>query len=110
MDFLKNLPEVPQLLKDLIEIRPGRVISMNLSRNETCQMMLMAVSTGEEVTAEQYPGDTFYYVLEGTMPIEMDGQRYNMQTGQILAVPCGKEHAIGGAGDFKILQIIMMKP
>ena len=110
MDFLKNLPAEPKALADLIDIRPGRVISMNLSRNETCQMMLMAVSTGEEVTAEQYPGDTLYYVLDGVMPMDIDGQHYSLKAGQVIAVPCGKEHAIGGAGDFKILQIIMMKP
>ena len=108
MDFLRNLPESPRALSDLIEIRPGRVVSMSLSRNESCQMMLMAVSKGEEVTAEEYPGDTFYYVLDGIMPIEMDGKRQEMKAGQIIAVPCGKAHAIGGAGDFKILQVIMM--
>ncbi len=108
MNHLKNLPEEPTALASLISIRPGRVISMSLSRNESCQMMLMAVSNGEEVTAEQYPGDTFYYVLEGTMPLFVDGVRKDMQTGEIAAVPEGKQHAIGGAGDFKILQVILM--
>lgn len=107
MDFLKNLPENPASLASLIEIRPGRVVSMSLSKREECQMMLMAVSNGEEVTAEQYPGDTLYYVLEGIMPLEMDGKRQDMKTGDVVAVPKGKAHAIGGAGDFKILQITL---
>ena len=109
MDYLKNLPETPKALAALIDIRPGRVVSMSLSKNESCQMMLMAVSNGEAVTAEQYPGDTLYYVLEGIMPIELDGEHHNMQTGEVIAVPRGKAHAIGGAGDFKILQLILMQ-
>ena len=107
MNYLKNLPEIPTTLNELISIRPGRVVSMSLSRSEHCQLMLMAVSTGEEVTEEQYPGDTLYYVLEGTMPIVIDGVRSEMNVGEVTAVSCGKEHAIGGAGDFKILQIIL---
>ena len=107
MNHLKNLPLEPAALASLITVRKGRVISMSLSRSESCQMMLMAVSNGEEVTAEQYPGDTFYYVLEGMMPILTDGVRQELRAGDIIAVPEGKEHAIGGAGDFKILQVIL---
>ena len=75
---------------------------MSLSKIGKCQMMLMAVSEGEEVTAEQYPGDTLYYVLEGVMPLHRDGKIYEMTKSQIAVVPQGVEHAIGGKGDFKI--------
>ena len=109
MDFFKHLPEDPHSLADLIEIRPGRVISMSLSQSETCQMMIMAVSQGEEVTSEEYPGDTLYYILEGIMPLHRDGVIYEMKPGEAAVVPRGVPHAIGGAGDFKILQIILTK-
>lgn len=109
MEFLKHLPEEPQDLKELIELEPGQVISMSLSRVENCQMMVMSVSQGEEVTQEEYPGDTLYYVLEGCMPLHRDGKTFLMQAGQVAAVPRGVAHAIGGAGDFKILQIILTK-
>ena len=107
MDYLKNLPESPKALAGLIDIRKGRVVSMSISRSEKCSMMLMAVSNGEEVTAEQYPGDTLYYVLEGIMPLSRDGQTFQMSAGEIIAVPRDVPHAIGGAGDFKVLQIIL---
>lgn len=107
MNYFKNLPENPQKLADLIEIKKGRIISMSLSRKENCRMMLMAVSEGEEVTAEQYPGDTLYYVLEGTMPLIRDGVTIDMTTGDIAVIPRDAPHAIGGAGEFKILQIIL---
>ena len=109
MEFMKHLPEDPAKLADLIEIKPGRVVSMSLSKSECCQMMIMAVSQGEEVTEEEYPGDTFYLVLEGTMPLYRDGKRYNMNAGDTAVVPRGVGHAIGGAGDFKMLQIILTK-
>lgn len=107
MYYFKNLPENPQKLADLIKIKKGHVISMSLSKKENCQMMLLAVSKGEEVTAEQYPGDTLYYVLEGTMPLVRDGITTDLAVGDIVVVPRDIPHAIGGAGDFKILQIIL---
>lgn len=109
MEFFKNLPQEPEALSGLIDCKPGRVISMSLSKSDTCQMMLMAVSAGEEVTAERYPGDTLYYVLDGVMPLTRDGRVYEMTKGQIAVVPQDIEHAIGGKGDFKILQIILTK-
>ena len=36
MDFLRNLPtQKPQQLTQLIQIQPGRVVSMAMSRQET---------------------------------------------------------------------------
>lgn len=110
MDYLKHLPEDPQTLAGLIDIRPGRVLSKSLSRVPCCQMMLMSVSQGEEVLSEQYPGDTLYYVLEGTMPLHRDGRTASLVPGQIVAVPRGAAHAIGGASDFKVLQLILTDP
>lgn len=107
MDYFKNLPENPQKLADLIEIKKGRIISMSLSKKENCQMMLMAVSEGEEITAEQYPGDTLYYVIEGTMPLIRNGTAKEMAAGDIAVVPRNIFHALGGAGNFKTLQIIL---
>ena len=109
MEFLKHLPEEPKALASLVEIRKNRVVSMSLSQSDCCQMMVMAVSQGEEVTSEEYPGDTIYYVLEGCMPLHRNGTTYTMQAGEIAAVPRGVPHAIGGAGDFKILQIIVTR-
>ena len=42
MDFLRNLPtQQPQQLTQLIQIQPGRVVSMAMSRQEHCQMTLL---------------------------------------------------------------------
>lgn len=106
MDVLRNLPtDQGAKLGELIEIRPGRVVSMALSRSEGCQMTLLAFSAGESVSEEQYWGDTFYYVLEGEMPLETAAGCRVLRTGECMAVPVGTLHAIGGEGPFKLLQI-----
>ena len=68
MDFLRNLPtQQPQQLTQLIQIQPGRVVSMAMSRQEHCQMTLLAFGDGESISEECCFGDTFYYILEGAL-------------------------------------------
>ena len=58
MDFLRNLPtQQPQQLTQLIQIQPGRVVSMAMSRQEHCQMTLLAFGDGESISEECYFGD-----------------------------------------------------
>lgn len=106
MQHLRNLPtHQAAAFAQLVEIQPGRVVSMALSKNDHCQMTLLAFADGESVSEEQYFGDTFYYVLEGEMPLCMDGCVTILHAGDCIAVPARKLHAIGGTNPFKLLQI-----
>lgn len=110
MNTLRNLPtETPESLTSLIQIREGRVVSMALSKSEACQMMLMAFGTGESVSEESYFGDTLYLVLDGEMPITVGTSKTILKTGDTFMVPSGTLHAIGGSGNFKLLQITVEK-
>lgn len=110
MDTLRNLPtDAPANLASLIDIREGRVVSMSLSKSDTCQIMLMAFGSGESVSEEIYFGDTLYTVLEGEMPLFIGNAKYLLKTGDSLMVPSGTSHAIGGAGGFKLLQMTLQK-
>lgn len=74
MDFLRNLPtQQPQQLTQLIQIQPGRVVSMAMSRQEHCQMTLLAFGDGESISEECYFGDTLYYILEGALYVSVGG-------------------------------------
>ena len=106
MEALRNLPtQQPEQLAQLIQIQPGRVVSMSMSRQENCQMTLLAFGDGESVSEERYFGDTVYYVLEGDMPLRLEGHEVRLGAGDCLAVPAQTTHAIGGSGPFKLLQI-----
>lgn len=106
MEYLRNLPlRQASALAHMVEIQPGRVVSMALSKSDHCQMTLLAFADGESVSEEQYFGDTFYYVLEGEMPLRMDGEIIVLKCGDCLAVPAQKLHAVGGTKPFKLLQI-----
>ena len=46
-----------------------------------------------------------HYVLEGDMPLRLEGHEVRLGAGDCLAVPAQTTHAIGGSGPFKLLQI-----
>lgn len=108
MEHLKNLPsDQVAALAQMVTIQPGRVVSMALSRNEHCQMTLLAFADGESVSEECYFGDTLYYVLEGEMPLQMGDRVYPLRAGDCMAVPAHTLHAVGGSLPFKLLQITL---
>lgn len=106
MHNFRNLPtKGAENLAQMVSIQPGRVVSMAFSQNERCQMTLLAFADGESVSEECYFGDTFYYVLEGEMLLQLDGKTECLRAGDCIAVPAGTLHAVGGTGPFKVLQI-----
>lgn len=107
MEYLKNLPLQPEQLADLIQVRPGQVVSMSLCRSEQIQISLFAFAAGENVSEEAYCGDVWYYVIEGEMPLTQNGSTTVMPAGSTVAIPAGQLHAIGGEGPFKLLQITL---
>ena len=98
MEFLRHLPtESPENLAELIQCRPGQVVSMSLYQSGDVQMTLLAFDGGEGVSEEHYPGDTMYLLAEGKMTL--------MEQGQVFMVPAGALHSLRGEIPFKLLQI-----
>ena len=108
MDFLRNLPtQQPQQLTQLIQIQPGRVVSMAMSRQEHCQMTLLAFGDGESISEECYFGDTLYHVLEGGLSVTLEGAVRLLRAGDCLAVPARASHAVAAPEGCKLLQITL---
>ncbi len=108
MSQLRNLPtEAAQAFAELITVRNNQVISMALAKESGIKMTLLAFAEGEDVSEEQYFGDTLYYVLDGTAVICREEKESAVKTGEVLMVPAGVVHAVRGKGAFKLLQITL---
>ena len=109
MDALRNLPtDGPRKLAELIDIAPGRVVSMAMSRREGCQMTMLAFGEGESVSEECYFGDTLYVVPGGGLAVSVGGVVHELAEGDCMAVPAGTEHAVAARGGCKLWQITLM--
>ena len=106
MANLKNLPEdIPQKLADMITPRQNQIVSMALSKSDNVSVSLFTFANEETVSEEEYFGDTMYYIVEGETYITKGINKTILKTGEIIKVPAHTLHAIGGIGEFKVLQI-----
>lgn len=107
MEWMRNLPtQQPAPLAQLIDIQPGRVVSMAMGKGEHCQMTLLAFGDGESVSEECYFGDTLYYVLEGALSVSAERHTHRLYAGDCLAVPAQTPHEVAAPQGCKLLQII----
>lgn len=105
---LRNLPtDAAQSIAGLINIRPGQVSSMALTRGESFDMTLLAFAPGESVSEEEYFGDTLYFVVEGAAEVVLPESRVAVHAGEVLKVDAHVLHAVEGADErgFKLLQV-----
>lgn len=105
---LRNLPtDTAAQLSQLIDIRPGQVSSMALTRNAGFDLTLLAFAPGESVSEEEYFGDVLYYLVEGAACVVLPDSRIALEAGQVLRVPAHVLHAVEGANNegFKLLQL-----
>lgn len=106
---IRNVPtEKATSLASLIDIKPGQVSSMALTRNAGFDMTLLAFGAGESVSEEEYFGDTLYFLVEGEAVVLLPNGRVNLAFGQVLSVPAHVLHAVEPVSadqGFKLLQI-----
>ena len=106
MAQLKNIPiERAKSLNELIDSKPHQVVSKALTRDCDTSVVLMAFSDFENVSEEEYYGDTLYYVLEGYIEIKYGNNTYPVNKGEVIMVPSHVLHSVDGNKDAKFLQI-----
>lgn len=105
--ILKNLPDHPEQLADLIEYQEGSVVSMSLTNSPCVTILLFALDEDDSISSEQYPGDTMYDVLDGHLSIAVQEAKYELGPGSCLKVAAGTSHALECHGRCKMLQITL---
>ena len=63
-----------------------------------CQLVLMALQSGEEIGAEVHSLDQFFRVEEGAGEAVLDGVRSSIRRGFAIVVPAGAKHNIINTG------------
>lgn len=104
---MRNLPrQEARPLASLVTSRPGQVSSMAMTQpDDAASMTLLAFSAGEGVSEEAYEGDTLYYLASGEAQVTLPDRTVPLVAGDVLMVPAGTLHAVGGGSAFTLLQI-----
>jgi mannose-6-phosphate isomerase-like protein (cupin superfamily) len=54
---------------------------------------------GGFVPPHREPNSESFYVLEGTLEVDVEGQRYELRPGDFLSLPSGVQHSLRNAGN-----------
>ncbi|AVQ27630.1 cupin domain-containing protein [Fusobacterium ulcerans] len=108
LNILKNIPhEEVTLLKDLVKIQDGQVVSKTLAQNSAVSITVFAFDKNEEIGTHDSSGDAMVTVLEGIGAFMVDGKEYILNQGETLVMPANKPHSVFAKEAFKMLLIVV---
>lgn len=107
-DLIKNIKkEEVHVLKDKIEIKDGKISSINIASNMGVNMSIIAIAKSEELSTHTANGDAFVYVLEGSSLITIDGKEFTLEEGNTIIMPKGIPHSVHALSDYKMLLVVV---
>ena len=99
----KNIDNTVVLqLKELVDYRPGQIVSRTLVQNEKVSMTLFSFDKGEEISTHSAGGDAMVTVLDGVGRLTVGGEDFIVREGDTLIMPKGVPHSVFGEERFKM--------
>ena len=109
--LIKNIPfSEPVDLAKLVEYKQGSVISRTLCAKPHVNITLFAFDSGEEISAHTSPGDAMVQVLDGEATIDIDGEKIDATSGDVVVMPANIPHAVEARTRFKMLLTVVKQP
>jgi quercetin dioxygenase-like cupin family protein len=107
-NMIKNIDfETILTMEDLVEYKPGQVVSRTLSQSKALSLTLFAFAKGEEISSHASGGDAMVYVLDGTTEITIGDKKYTLVKGKTIVMPAGVPHALQAVEQFKMLLVVI---
>jgi quercetin dioxygenase-like cupin family protein len=92
----------------LVDYQEGAVVSRTLIDKDEGTVTLFAFDEGQGLSEHTAPFDAAVQVIDGTAEVNIDGERYDVENGQMIIMPADKPHSLKAAKRFKML-LIMIK-
>ncbi|NOX32458.1 MAG: cupin domain-containing protein [Deltaproteobacteria bacterium] len=109
--LIKNIPFSTSVdLVNLVDYEEGRVVSRTLSSKPHVNITLFAFDRDEEISAHTSPGDAMVQVLDGEALININGEKINATTGQVVVMPANVPHSVRACSQFKMLLTVVKQP
>lgn len=100
-------PKVSKLA-DLVNYQPGAVVSKTLIDKPTGTVTLFAFAEGQGLSEHTAPFDAMVNVVDGQAEVMIAGEKFNLQSGDMIIMPANKPHALKAVKEFKML-LVMIK-
>lgn len=89
-------------LKDLIAYQKGAVVSRTLIDKEHTTLTLFAFDENQSLSEHTAPHDAILQVLDGKARVQIEGEDFELESGESIVMPANKPHAVEAVSKFKM--------
>ncbi len=95
------------VLKDLLDYKPGQVISLTIAQNSALSLTLFALPKDEEISTHITDGDALVQVLDGVAQITIGDESFEVKEGESIVMPSNIPHSLYAEQNFKMLLTVV---
>lgn len=92
----------------LIDYQEKSVVSTEIVKKETGTITMFAFDEGEGLSEHSAPFDATVQVIDGTLELTIDGEKYLVNKGDMIIMPANVPHALHAQTKVKMI-LIMIK-
>lgn len=90
-------------INDLIDYQEKSVVSTEIVKKETGTITMFAFDEGEGLSEHSAPFDATVQVIDGTLELTIDGEKYVLNKGDMIIMPANVPHALHAPTKFKMI-------
>ena len=94
-------------LKDQVEVVKDSISNVDIVKNDTMSLFLMAFDKGQSLPTHAAPGDILVMALEGEAEITIDGKVSVLKEGEQLSFESGSPHSVKAITEYKMCLLII---
>ncbi len=95
-------------LADLLPYQDGRVVNMDLARNDGMKLALMSFGAGTGLDEHSAPGEALVFALDGEGVIGYEGQEHVIHAGENFKFDKGGRHFVRADRPFKMALLLTL--
>lgn len=94
-------------ITDFNDYTSSGVALKNILHKTTGNVNAISIDKGEQLTEKLSRFDHFIHIIEGKAEIWVDGQIYNLNSGQCIIIPANSKNTIKANEKFKMISTII---
>ena len=94
-------------IDDIIEYVPNSVVIKTILKKTTGNVRVVSFDSGEELSGDLVPFDTFDQIIDGEAEIIIDGISNFLNAGQSIIIPAHTSNSMRAKNKFKMISTII---
>lgn len=92
---------------DHVQYQEGSIVSREIAKQPGGTVTAFAFDAGQGLSEHTAPFDALVQVLDGEAEIQIAGEPYHLQAGEMILMPAHKPHAVKAVKRFKMMLIML---